>query len=56
MDGVEDTGEGVGGEVNDFVARFAAGEEPDDVGAAAFDGVGGVLVVLFEFGDGVFGV
>ena len=26
------------------------------VGAATFDGVGGVLVVRFEFGDGVFGL
>ena len=48
--GFEDADVTVGGESAGFLEAFASGDEPDDLGASAFDGGAGVLVVVLEFG------
>lgn len=50
VNGFEDADVTVGGERTGFFEAFAGGDEPDDLGASAFDGGAGVLVVVLEFG------
>ena len=69
VNGIQDAGQGVGGEVDDFITGLTTGEKPDYVSDAsplgavfayrsttAFDCASTFLVVPFEFGDGMFGV
>ena len=50
VDGFENADVAVGGEGTGFFKALAGGEEPDDLGASAFNGGAGVLVVVLEFG------
>lgn len=50
VNGFEDADVTVCGECGGFLEAFAGGDEPDDLGASAFDGGAGVLVVVLEFG------
>ena len=54
VNGFENADVTVGGQSAGFFKALAGGEEPDDLGSSAFDGGAGVLVVVLQFGWGVF--
>ena len=53
VNGFEHADVTVGGQSAGFFKALAGGDEPDDLGSAAFDGGAGVLVVVLKFGWGV---